>query len=104
MNINGIEYVPLEDGAATSDNIQEIYNGITWALDHLKSIKGEAQALYNDMKENGLSVGMIEAEGYLSGITTAVNYVNYGFSSTLDLLKKLGAKENEFSEQTGGDA
>jgi hypothetical protein len=63
-----------EDKAATENGAQwkEKYQ---WLESELLSIKEQAEALHEDMKANGLTVGSIESEGYLRCAVTVCNLV-----------------------------
>lgn len=46
-----------------------------WLESELLEIKAQAEALHEDMKANGLTVGSIESEGYLRCAITVCNLV-----------------------------
>ncbi len=46
-------------------NTQELIENIEWFGEVLSSNLEEAQILYEDMKNNELSLGTVEAEGFL---------------------------------------
>ena len=43
----------------------------------IKNMLKNAQSLYDDMKRNGLDIGMIESEGYLRAVITMANTIDY---------------------------
>jgi exonuclease VII small subunit len=59
-------------------------NEMKYLVESLERHLDQAQQLYDDMKENGLSFSTIEAEGYLRGMKTAVNVAKEAFENSLD--------------------
>jgi hypothetical protein len=59
-------------------------NEMKYLVDNLETQMQQAQELYNDMKENGLSFSTIEAEGYLRGFKNAYNMAKEAYENALN--------------------
>lgn len=60
--VNGITYYSKKPVDSTDNELLEKYN---WLKNEIEVMLQRSQELYDQMKTDGLSIGMIEAEGYL---------------------------------------
>lgn len=60
--IDGVEYHQVSDDADSLIALKDKINDLRYTIADMLC---NGQALYNDCKSEGLSIGMVEAEGYL---------------------------------------
>lgn len=58
-------------------NAKKVLDKIEWIRGDVKTELDRAQALYDNMKEEGLTFGSIEAEGYLRACKTIWNQIEF---------------------------
>lgn len=72
--VDGVTYYREQPDLIKAKAVLEKYEWLTGDIRHFVQ---EAQALYDNMKDEGLSIGMIEAEGYLRAMKTLAEKVKY---------------------------
>ena len=65
----------------TKENTEAIYESI---LEEVKCLVEQSKALYNDMRENELSFGMVEAEGAVRMGRTIRNRIEEMYKNEMD--------------------
>lgn len=55
-------------------NYKKLYESL---VDEIKYEKKRAELLYQDMKEENLTISTVEAEGFLRGMITVMNLVEH---------------------------
>ena len=85
MVINGQKYV-LESSLKEHSEKEIKYKNLYLCLvDDIKSRKDKARELYEDYKFQGLSIGTVEAEGYLRAFIEMEELVKYNEAFSGDL-------------------
>ena len=79
--ISQLREIQIED---SESNESYLKNEFKCLVGLLESQVGEAQYLYDNMKEEGLKFSTIEAEGYLRGLKVAFNSVKDACEAALN--------------------
>lgn len=67
----------VEEQVALRNNIANTHkNNLDYLIGTIREEHKAAEAVYNNMKEEGLTFGQIEAEGYLRAFKLMVNFIN----------------------------
>ena len=80
ITVNGREFVAKQELATDVRNTPEyrlLKDFTTYLINEINNEQRSAQAIYDDVKQQGLSFNTIEAEGYLRAMNDIVNLVKY---------------------------
>ena len=80
ITVNGREFVAKQELATDVRNTPEyrlLKDFTTYLINEINNEQRSAQAIYDDVKQQGLTFNTIEAEGYLRAMNAIVNLVKY---------------------------
>lgn len=80
VTINGRDYVPapsVELQVLRSPEYRKLKEMVRYLIAELESMEGDAAALHEDMKSQGLTANTIETEGYLRAMRAVLSTVKY---------------------------
>ena len=80
VTINGRDYVPapsVELQVFRSPEYRKLKEMVQYLIAELETMEGDAAALYQDMKDQGLTANTIETEGYLRAMRAVLGTVKY---------------------------
>lgn len=72
-----VNEVPYYREAVDLTKAKKVLEKWEWIKDHIDGELISTQTLYDDMKKNGLSFNVIEAEGFLRAIKTVKQQLDY---------------------------
>ena len=80
ITVNGREFVAKQELATDVRNTPEyrhLKSFVAYLVNEINNEQRSAQAIYDDVKQQGLAANTIEAEGYLRAMNDIVNLVKY---------------------------
>lgn len=80
ITVNGREFVAKHELVMDVRNTPEyqLLKGLaTYLINEINDVQESAQAIYDDVRQQGLTFNTIEAEGYLRAMNDIVNLVKY---------------------------
>lgn len=72
--VNGVTYYREKEPSPTVDQLTE---RLSWIEQEVQAMLTKAQELYDQMREDGLTIGTVEAEGYLRAAQEMQKWVGY---------------------------
>lgn len=72
--VNGVTYYRQKPADAVNEELREKYE---WIKTEASQMLSRAQELYDQMKNDGLTIGLIESEGYLRAAKDMQKWVDY---------------------------
>lgn len=72
-----VNEVPYYREAADLTKAKKVLEKWEWIKSHIENELADTQAAYDDLKKNGLSFNVIEAEGFLRAITDVKRQLEY---------------------------
>lgn len=76
-NVVYVNEVPYYREAVDLTKAEKVLEKWEWIKDHINNELAGTQAAYDDLKKNGLSFNVIEAEGFLRAIKTIHAQLQY---------------------------
>lgn len=77
--INGVTYYRKQEAGP---DVVRLTERLDWLEQEIRTMLTTAQSLYDQMREDGLTVGTIEAEGYLRAARDMQKWVDYVMEHT----------------------
>ena len=76
--INGIKYVPeVLDSESDSNKVKSLFSAINDFTSEIDTLLKDGRESVKENLADGLTVGAIELEGYVRGLITVKNYLEY---------------------------
>ena len=72
-----VNEVPYYREAVDLTKAKKVLEKWEWIKDHIENELADTQTAYDDLKKNGLSFNVIEAEGFLRAITDVKRQLEY---------------------------
>ena len=72
-----VNEIPYYREAVDLTKAKKVLEKWEWIKDHIENKLANAQMAYDDLKKNGLSFNVIEAEGFLRAITDVKRQLEY---------------------------